>query len=572
MTTAYTSLLGLALPVTGELSGTWGDTVNNSITSLLDSAIAGTTTLSSDADVTLTTTTGASNTSRQAILLWTAGGTVTRNITAPAQSKIYTVINASSSTQSIVLRGVGPTTGVTIVKGESAVCAWNGSDFIKISNTSGAGVFTTLSVTGVATFSAGTAALPAITTTGDTNTGIFFPAADTIAFAEGGAESMRIDASGNLGIGTASPAQRLNVATASGNCYARVDRASQSTGQVGYQWGGGTSSTDWLVYLPASSNDLTFFGNSAERMRLDSSGQLKLQTGALQVFGALDAGQISAGVMDWQSVTNNTRFLSYGPSGTSGGFSWTTVIGGGAGTQAMTLDASGNLGLNNTSPTTLITSIGGAGGKGIVLSGQVPVLYFEDTNGTDASIFVENGDIAFVNGTTEAARFSSGNLLVGTTGLNSVWSTKLTLSNNAGTTKWAVGPWVGGENSFIVSTGATSGVYLNGTSATSWSSNSDESLKENLVPIANAAEKVCSLRAVTGNYIEDEEKTSHAFLIAQDVQAVLPEAVAITTRPDGTEVLGLAYTETIPLLVAAIQEQQALIQTLTARITALESA
>jgi len=157
MTTAYTSLLGLALPVTGELSGVWGDTVNNSITSLLDSAIAGTTTISSDADVTLTTTTGASNTSRQAILLWTAGGTVTRNITAPAQSKIYTVINKSSSTQSIVLRGVGPTTGVTIVQGESAVCAWNGSDFIKISNTSGAGVFTTLSVSGAVTLSGGTA-------------------------------------------------------------------------------------------------------------------------------------------------------------------------------------------------------------------------------------------------------------------------------------------------------------------------------------------------------------------------------------------------------------------------------
>ena len=93
MTTAYTSLLGLALPVTGELSGTWGDTVNNSITSLLDTAVAGTTTLSTDADVTLTTTTGASNQARQAIILWTASGTVTRYITAPAQSKIYTVIN-----------------------------------------------------------------------------------------------------------------------------------------------------------------------------------------------------------------------------------------------------------------------------------------------------------------------------------------------------------------------------------------------------------------------------------------------------------------------------------------------
>ena len=53
MTTQATSLLGLALPITGELDGTWGDTVNDSITSLVDTAIAGTTTLSVDADVTL---------------------------------------------------------------------------------------------------------------------------------------------------------------------------------------------------------------------------------------------------------------------------------------------------------------------------------------------------------------------------------------------------------------------------------------------------------------------------------------------------------------------------------------
>lgn len=149
MTTAYTSLLGLALPVTGELSGTWGDTVNNSITSLLDSAIAGTTTITVDADTTLSITQGSANTARMAILLWTAGGTATRTIFAPNQSKIYTVINASSGTQSIILAGVSPvTTGVTIAKGESALCAWNGSDFIKISNTAGPGTFTNLTVTG----------------------------------------------------------------------------------------------------------------------------------------------------------------------------------------------------------------------------------------------------------------------------------------------------------------------------------------------------------------------------------------------------------------------------------------
>ena len=75
----------------------------------------------------------------------------------------------------------------------------------------GIGAFTTLSASGVATFSAGTVSAPAITTTGDTNTGIFFPAADTIAFTEGGVESFRVDSAGNLGLGTTSPSAKLTV-------------------------------------------------------------------------------------------------------------------------------------------------------------------------------------------------------------------------------------------------------------------------------------------------------------------------------------------------------------------------
>ena len=137
--TNFSPLLGLALPTTGDLSGTWGDIVNDSITDLLDDAVAGTTTLSTDADVTLSTTDGSPNQARNAIIRWTASnGATTRNITAPAKSKAYLVINAG--TGSIVIRGAGPTTGITVVAGERCLAAWSGSDFVKISSTVSGGV------------------------------------------------------------------------------------------------------------------------------------------------------------------------------------------------------------------------------------------------------------------------------------------------------------------------------------------------------------------------------------------------------------------------------------------------
>lgn len=130
----YTTNLGLALPTTGDLAGLWGYTVNDSITSLLDSAVAGTVTLSTDADTTLTTTDGVANQARAAVINWTATGTVTRNIDAPKHSKVYVVFNNTGGTQSIVIRGgpTSPTTGVTILAGDQAIVAWNGSDFEKV--------------------------------------------------------------------------------------------------------------------------------------------------------------------------------------------------------------------------------------------------------------------------------------------------------------------------------------------------------------------------------------------------------------------------------------------------------
>lgn len=165
---AATPLLGFTLPVTGTLSGTWGDTVNNEITSLLDSAIAGTTTLSTDADVTLTTTASAANQAREAILLCSGARTVLRTITAPNTSKTYVIINATTGGFGVKLVATGPTTGITINNGETALVAFNGSDFIRIATLGGPITATTASFSGLVSIAAGaqTASVTATQSTG----------------------------------------------------------------------------------------------------------------------------------------------------------------------------------------------------------------------------------------------------------------------------------------------------------------------------------------------------------------------------------------------------------------------
>jgi len=142
---ANTSLIGLTLPATGTLSGQWGDTINNAISQIVDVAVAGTQTISTDADITLTLTTGTyastgltGNSSQYAVILWTASGTVTRTITVPAQSKTYVVINKTGGTQSITIQGVTGT-GVTVAAGTRAIVAWDGTNFVNVGGGSAAG-------------------------------------------------------------------------------------------------------------------------------------------------------------------------------------------------------------------------------------------------------------------------------------------------------------------------------------------------------------------------------------------------------------------------------------------------
>ena len=118
------------------------------------------------------------------------------------------------------------------------------------------------------------------------------------------------------------------------------------------------------------------------------------------------------------------------------------------------------------------------------------------------------------------------------------------------------------------------GVALAGHAATSWTSRSDERDKENLVEITDGLNKVAKLRAMTGNMIEaiDPSKTKKAFLIAQDVLEVQPEAVSLLVKAKlkQDQRYGVAYTEVIPLLVSALHDAKDRIEALEAEVQALK--
>ena len=131
----------------------------------------------------------------------------------------------------------------------------------------------TVNVSGLANeVPAGSAGAPAIYPTGDSNTGIFFPAADTIAFSEGGAEIMRINSSGNIGVGTSSPTQKFHVA--GGNILVNSNTETTII-TTGGNFTTGALADSAILY---QTGDLLFGVGSTERMRLTSGGTMLVGT------------------------------------------------------------------------------------------------------------------------------------------------------------------------------------------------------------------------------------------------------------------------------------------------------
>lgn len=150
-------------------------------------------------------------------------------------------------------------------------------------------VFNTLEVSGQALFSDGSAGSPSITNTGDLNTGIFFPAADTYAISTGGTEALRVDSSQNVGIGTASPSHRLDVDDATNRSLTSAG-AQFKIGGLGFGGFFALDGTSFQIGQNSATRSLTFHSGSGmlERMRIDSDGKVGIGTASPNSILGLD--------------------------------------------------------------------------------------------------------------------------------------------------------------------------------------------------------------------------------------------------------------------------------------------
>ena len=429
---------------------------------------------------------------------------------------------------------------------------------VDISDTSMAASGTTKKITSNQILgSGGTATLASATITGDLTV-------DT--------STLKVDSANNrVGIGTVTPATDLHIqAAGSASAEIRLAAAGGRSYNIGSTAGGYGSANNLIIY------DIT---GSAERYRLDGSGNhfwnnvggvagtaMTLNSTGLGVGASPGLTGGSRRALTVNAPTGQLSILELAVNGTTTGYLFsnatqTTLEAVGStffsvqtnAVERLRVDASGNLLVgttgalqlsNNVSVTSRIANLG-TGSKGAMILRENEAsafwggnLYLQKVRGTSTA--VQSGDAL---GLVAFGGFDGTNYV-----------------NTATIQTLVTGAVSAGVVPVKIQVVATSGGVELTNTATSWAAISDERLKDIIEPINNAVSKVGLLRSVIGKYKSDSEGTRRSFLIAQDVQSALPEAVG-----GNEDSMTVRYTEVIPLLVAAIKELTARVQTLETR-------
>ena len=493
MTVNYTTNLALGLPVTGTESGTWGDDVNNAITAYLDIAIAGGLSVAiTTADITLSLTQGTSSatgiistgatgsTAQYAILNISGAKTAARNLIVPSSSRYY-IINNSAATGGYLLTVKGAaTTGITLVDGEKAVVAWNGTDYVKIASS------TISNLTGVLPVANGGTGLSSGTSGGVP----YYSATGTIASSAALTLNAIVLGGGPSGAAPATTATGIGVVTAIGNAVNQTSGLVTQTATLtasALLIGGGVSTG--IASTTTGTGVVTALG-----VNVGSAGAVVVNGGALGTpsSGALtnctfptlnqNTTGTAAGLSTTLAVASGGTGLT---AGTSGGVLYYSAAGTLASSAALTLNAIVLGGGAGAAPVTTTTGTGvvaalsvnlglpgavvqngsalGTPSSGTLTNCTFPTLN-QNTTGTAAglstTLAVASGGTGITSaGTSGNALVSNGTAWASTTLPPDVASVNaLVVSNNLSVALNA--PWAGDFRSTTLSSGATTRVSI----------------------------------------------------------------------------------------------------------------
>jgi hypothetical protein len=363
------------------------------------------------------------------------------------------------------------------------------------------------------------------------------------------------DASGNVGIGTSLPAAKLSV-------YGATENQIRVTDDAAYYYSIGRSSTQGFLTFygsQAAATGYIFTGAAGERMRITSAGNLGIGTSA--PGSRIDARTSGATVANFQSTAANGGYMTY-----VGGS--TTYIG-------------------------------------------APLAFLGTGTASDFGI-VGSGANNFIFGTSSAEKMridSSGNLLVGTTGLPTAGTLGTAFqvgASIAGMATWTQrsSSTAASDHAYFYNPNGIVGFIRTTGSSTAYSTSSDYRLKEDWQPMTGASERVKALNPVNFAWKADGSRVDG--FLAHEAAEVVPEAVGgakdairdeeyevtpaveATYDEEGNELTpaveavmgtrsvpdyqGIDQSKLVPLLTAALQEALARIETLEADVATLKGA